>query len=248
MNGPYLTAFNALFSTNKYQLPMSPNQEQLNKFLEMIGFVHDAATKKYDAYGWEVDHFTKDSTFENCMSAIFRHLFAIHNGEIIDPEDKYPHFWHIACRWQMATTVLFRIIQESEKTPLIITDCGINPQINTKFLDPSMRYLKFITPETIYTLSHVALATVESDIREFKDNHYSFQEVARILSIELLDFWSKYTCHMTNYSVVAERYFLFTNLLICCCLYMEQLYREGIEKELTKIDESVDCPIKTFKV
>ena len=75
--------------------------------LNMTDVILHQGAKKHGAFSWQINPVESDSTVENNLSAILRHLTMIQQGRYIDDDD-YPHVFHLACRACMLVTVNLR--------------------------------------------------------------------------------------------------------------------------------------------
>ena len=75
--------------------------------LAMTAIVHERGTMKYVSYSWQNDPSASNSTVQDNLDAIERHLGAHSMGKLMDDEG-LPHLFHIACRASMMVTTHLR--------------------------------------------------------------------------------------------------------------------------------------------
>lgn len=75
--------------------------------LAMTAIVHERGTIKYVSYSWQNDPSASNSTVQDNLDAIERHLGAHSMGKLMDVEG-LPHLFHIACRASMMVTTHLR--------------------------------------------------------------------------------------------------------------------------------------------
>ena len=72
-----------------------------------VGKIGTFGANKYTDDGWQ----TVENAQERYTDALFRHLFAHFNGEIIDPESNLMHLAHVA--WNALAILYFELKKES---------------------------------------------------------------------------------------------------------------------------------------
>lgn len=81
-----------------------------------IALVHLLGTRKYEPFSWLKDPIKSNSTVENNLDAIWRHLSSHSMGKILDYEG-LPHVFHMCCRAGMMISTLYRNISPDKVTP-----------------------------------------------------------------------------------------------------------------------------------
>lgn len=236
------------FLNYKYQLPydtMAENDSIIMNTLKMIGEVHKKGTEKYAMFGWESDHYNRDSTFKNNLSAIFRHLFKIHSGFMIDQESGLLHAAHIVCRWQMATTVFLRenisMDDKNQDYENIITFTHPDEHLVNECVIPttSHEFLKFITPETIILLSNMPVKDFWILYNYWKKEHFTATETARRIFINLMNIWTEFLIIPTITGVTAgfegklDQWMRFSSELIVFCNFCQDIPLSDKENRAT---------------
>ena len=87
--------------------PIGDKLRWFSSVLAMISLVHERGTMKYVSYSWMADPTKSNSTMNNNLDAIERHLDAHSMGKLMDPEG-LPHIFHLACRAGMLVTTAMR--------------------------------------------------------------------------------------------------------------------------------------------
>lgn len=73
-----------------------------------IALIHHFGALKYSYYSWYNDPANCNSTIDDNLNAIFRHMTAHRIGKSIDSESHLPHVFHACCRAGMLITMYYR--------------------------------------------------------------------------------------------------------------------------------------------
>lgn len=124
-----------------------------------LAAVHDLGRSKYAAFSWQNNPNASNSTIENNIDALMRHI-TLHKAGHPQDSEGFPHIYHIACRIGMLLTTWYRQIYWGEPTldrPDTFTDCGkvlaeyMNASSTTFYDEDTSPWLAtlHITPEEI---------------------------------------------------------------------------------------------------
>ncbi len=87
--------------------------------LQLVGWVMTYGARKYAPGNWQ-----KCTEPERYIGAIFRHLVAIMEGEILDPESGLPHIGHLIASAMMWHGVMPPEIFEPGKCQSVVRSCS----------------------------------------------------------------------------------------------------------------------------
>ena len=98
-----------------YRCGSLPKQIRFNDIIEKyrlglaaVELGHLVGSISYEPFSWYNSPETSDSTPENNLNALYRHMCAFEKGTVIDDNSLLPHPVHMACRSAMLVSVIYK--------------------------------------------------------------------------------------------------------------------------------------------
>lgn len=165
-----------------------------------LAAVHELGRSKYSAFSWQNNPQASNSTIENNVDALMRHI-ALHKAGHVQDSEGFPHVYHIACRIGMLLTTWYRqmswgspIYDRPDTFPdcqdILATYIATNP--TTIFSDQVDVWLPMlhITPEETIACLKMYLPNgtllrrhIDTNIVKYQTNTASHYEIIYILDI-----------------------------------------------------------------
>lgn len=162
-----------------------------------LAAVHELGRSKYSAFSWQNNPNASNSTIENNVDALMRHI-ALHKAGYTQDAEGFPHIYHIACRIGMLLTTWYRQIFWSIPTydrPDTFPDCEkvLNTYLtavpSTAFSSETAPWLAMLhlTPEEIISCLKMYLTDGKQVRQSIDDTSSIYAEEPKKFLIYILD-------------------------------------------------------------